>query len=59
MKSVTGVRDRKYVHVTYSTISGDQLAYYGERELREPTTEVSSSEGGDLQPSRELVYVCQ
>ena len=61
VKSVTGVRDRKYAHVSNSTISRGQLAYYGEREPREPTTEVSSSDtkGGDLQPSRELVYVCQ
>ena len=58
MKSVTGVRDRKHVHVSYSTISRGQQR---ERELREPTTEVSSSDtkGGDLQPLRELVYVCQ
>ena len=58
MKSVIGVRDRKHVHVSNSTISRGQRR---ERELREPTTEVSSSDtkGGDLQPSRELVYVCQ
>ena len=52
MKSVTGVRDRKHAHVSNSTISRGQLAYYGgggggererererePREPREPTT---------------------
>ena len=37
MKSVTGVRDRKHTHVSNLTISSDQLAYYREREPREPT----------------------
>ena len=30
MKTATGVRDRKHVHVSDSTISRGQLAYYGE-----------------------------
>ena len=32
MKSVTGVRDGKHVHVSNSTTSRGQLAYYRERE---------------------------